>query len=268
VLGGTFPQGDPDAFSSTVASFRLDRYEVTVGRFRKFVAAYDAWRQAGNPVTGSGANTAVPASGWSADFTGSLPASADAIVHDPKLQCDPAFETGSSSGNDSLPINCVDWFTAFAFCIWDGRRLPTESEWEYAAAGGDANLAYPWGNTPAPDNTLGTASLAVYDCLGNGDLDCVFADILPVGSRPAGNGRFGQSDLAGSMWEWGLDWFDVYPVAAQNNYANLASGVARIIRGGDCGSGASTLPAAARYSYGYPTARFENVGFRCAGNYP
>jgi formylglycine-generating enzyme len=267
VMGGTFEQGDPDAFSATVSSFLLDRYEVTVGRFRNFVAAYDAWRAAGNPAADSGANAGVPGSGWSASWNGFLAASSAVLTSDSGgVDCDPNYATWSDSGNDTLPMNCVDWYTSFAFCIWDGKRMPTESEWEYAAAGGADNTVYVWGNTPIPDNTLNTANLAVYDCLGDGTTVCEFTDILPVGSRPAGNGRYGQSDLAGSMWEWNLDWFAIYPTSAQTNYANIALGSSRVIRGGDWGSPASTLPAAARYSYGFPTARFMNVGFRCAGN--
>jgi formylglycine-generating enzyme required for sulfatase activity len=265
VTGGTFEQGEPDAFSATVASFSFDKYEVTVGRFRRFVAAYDAWRGAGFPAADSGENPNVAGSGWSADWNGMLPASAALLASD-GVQCDAMYQTWASAGNDSLPLNCVDWYTSFAFCIWDGKRLPTESEWEYAAARGASDSMYAWGDTPIPDNTLSTGNLAVYNCLGDGMGDCAFGDILPVGSRPDGDGRFGQSDLAGSVWEWNLDWFAGYPTTAQTNYANVATGSVRVIRGGDWGSPASTLTASNRYSYGVPTARFINVGFRCAGN--
>jgi formylglycine-generating enzyme required for sulfatase activity len=264
VTGGSFEQGEPDAFSATVSSFALDKYEVTVGRFREFVAAYDAWHGAGEPKAETGANPSVLGSGWSDGWSSLLPASAAVLTAEAGGQCYPKNQTWASSGNDTLPINCVDWYTSFAFCIWDGGRLPTESEWEYAAAGGEDDTLYPWGDTPAPDNTSATVDLAVYDCLGDGMPGCDFADILPVGSKPGGNGRYGQSDLAGSMWEWTLDWFANYPSSAQRDYANLEAGSSRVIRGGDWGSDASTLITAGRYSYGDPTARFINVGFRCA----
>jgi formylglycine-generating enzyme required for sulfatase activity len=42
----------------------------------------------------------------------------------------------------------MDWYEAYAFCIWDGGFLPTDAEWNYAAAGGAQQRAYPWSNPP------------------------------------------------------------------------------------------------------------------------
>jgi len=101
-------------------------------------------------------------------------------------------------------MNCIDWYVSLAFCIWDGGRLPTEAEWNYAAAAGSEQRQYPWGATvPTAD-----ASLAVYNCYFNSTGICSgVSQIAPVGSVTAGNGKWGQSDLAGNVYEWTLDSF-------------------------------------------------------------
>jgi formylglycine-generating enzyme required for sulfatase activity len=266
VTGGAFPQGNPTAFQSTVSSFRLDRYKVTVGRFRRFVATYDAWRGGGNPVSGAGANPNVNGSGWNTAWNSSLPASASVLTSTSGVKCDATYQTWvDGSGNETLPVNCVSWYVGFAFCIWDGGRLPTEAEWECAAAGGSQDRLHPWGNTPVPDNTQGTANLAVYNCMGDGSApgSCAFADILGVGSKTAGQGLYGQRDLAGLMWEWALDWYATYPPSSATNYAKLDDGSVRVLRGGYWGSVASDLLAAYRGS-GDPSGRVNAFGARCA----
>jgi formylglycine-generating enzyme required for sulfatase activity len=258
------PTGDERPAS--VDAFLLDKYEVTVGRFRRFVDAYDAYRAAGNPTAGSGAHPAIPDSGWQSDFDSSLPASAATLVSNAGLLCYADYQTWSDEPtNDALPINCVNWFVAFAFCIFDDARLPTEVEWEYASAGGSENRAYPWGNAPVPDDMDG--SRAVYNCLGDGTpgMPCTFSDILPVGSKSTGASRFGQLDLSGSAWEWVLDWYAEYPATVERNYANVASGATRVYRGGSFSLDATNLLADARFSRSQSTRSF-GIGFRCARN--
>jgi hypothetical protein len=73
--------------------------------------------------------------------------------------------TDTVGPNENLPMNCVPWYKAFAFCVWDGGRLPTEAEWNYAATGGNEQRKYPWGST-APDDAL-----AVFNCQAVGTRD-------------------------------------------------------------------------------------------------
>jgi formylglycine-generating enzyme required for sulfatase activity len=268
VTGGTFTQGpdpaDGATFQSTVASFRLDRYEVTVARFRAFVGAYDDWHATqSKPSSGDGVNPNVSGSGWDSAWNSSLSSSASGLRS--KLGCnfDP---TWSDTGNDTLPANCIDWYDAFAFCVWDGGRLPTEAEWEYAAKGGMNGFAYPWGNMPVPSNMQdSTAAYADYFCMGDGsgNESCAFGDILAVGSKPLGRGSFAQDDLAGSVDEWTLDWYAPYPAAPSTNYADLTKATLRVLRGGDWLYNATFLSTASREYYD-PTLRSNYVGFRCA----
>ena len=88
-----------------------------------------------------------------------------------------------------------------------------------------------------------------------------------VGSYPAGAGRYGQHDLAGSMWEWVLDWYDSawYSGAGniRNNCANLNSASNRVGSGGRWSLSANYLRAAYRYN-NTPTVHDIGIGFRCA----
>lgn len=199
-LDNELPQHDV-----AVDPFSLDKYAVTVGRFRQFVAAWDDnWR----PAVGDGAHPSVPESGWDASWSDLLPGDLRG-----SLSCaDWATWTDEPGFYEDLPIGCLNWYQAHAFCIWDGGRLATEAEYEYVAAGGDENRLYPWGGA-SPDDTR-----AVFDDVGN-------YEILPVGSLQDGAGRWGHLDLAGNMATWAFDCYseEFYgvPPASEPNAINL-----------------------------------------------
>jgi formylglycine-generating enzyme len=90
-------------------------------------------------------------------------------------------------------MNCLTWYQAFAFCIWDDARLPTEAEWEYAARGGDEERLYPWGYVPDSSR-----------------VNCASGSVIRVGEAGAGrdSGRWGHVDLVGNVWEWARDRYD------------------------------------------------------------
>ncbi|HEY3493378.1 MAG TPA: SUMF1/EgtB/PvdO family nonheme iron enzyme [Polyangiaceae bacterium] len=68
----------------------------------------------------------------------------------------------------SSPKGCIDWYSAFLFCVWDGGRLPTESEWEYAAVGGANESLYAWGDEPVLTGLKdGGEAFALSECLGS-----------------------------------------------------------------------------------------------------
>jgi formylglycine-generating enzyme required for sulfatase activity len=253
-------------YPATVSDFRLDVYEVTVGRFRAFVeAGYGT--QAQPPAAGSGAHAAIPGSGWDSGWNGSLAATTAALKA--ALKCDAMFQTwtDTAGANEFRPINCVTWYEAMAFCAWDGGYLPTEAEWNYAAAGGSEQRAYPW-SVPASSTTISEANASYYvdstqACRGDGVDGCTVADFIRPGSKPAGNGRWGQADLGGNVWEATLDWYAVPYANPCNNCADLASYPQVVIRGGSLARPVSELRGAYRLA-NLASARGGGLGLRCA----
>ena len=165
--------------------------------------------------------------------------------------------TDAPGSNEHRPINCVTWYEAFAFCAWDGGRLPTEAEWNYVAAGGEEQRLYPWGATI-------DLSRASYDCRADGSAQgvCSLADLLAVGALvPAGSGRWGHADLAGNVGEMVLDRFADYADPCTD--CGILSGGDPVVRGGGFDAseqGVSTLVRGAAPA----TARAAHTGFRCA----
>jgi formylglycine-generating enzyme required for sulfatase activity len=255
---------------ATVSDFRLDTYEVTVGRFRAFVNAGKG-TTATAPAANAGAHPKIVGSGWDTTWNSSLATNTAALVSDVIVCRDSGLHTyyGSPTIDTEVrPINCITWFEALAFCIWDGGFLPTEAEWNYAASGGEQQRAYPWSDPPgtltldsahasySPDN--GT------NCVGDGMPGCDVTDFVAVGTKPAGDGRWGQSDLAGNVIEWTLDWFaDTYPLPC-TDCANLVqpSQASRVLRGGAFDQGARG--AAGSRSYDGPMDHNYHIGVRCA----
>jgi formylglycine-generating enzyme len=250
---GNGTNDDQPQHPATIATYHLDAFEVTVGRFRNFFAQYDGTA----PATGAGAHPQIAGSGWNASWSPNLPASQADLVTD--LKCNPSWQTWTDApgANETYAVNCVTWYTAFAFCIWDGGYLPTEAEWEYAAAGGADGRMFPWGATdPSMAPNTGLANDTYSD----------MSPLVPVGNHPSGNGLWGNSDLAGEEYEWTLDTYDAswYGSAAGNpcnNCANLTPSTTWVARGGNWENGAVTLRAA--YRLPYSTVAY-GIGLRCA----
>lgn len=273
IIGGTYYRGYDvagDSYSgdqnapATVSTFRLDKYEVTVGRFRSFVSAGKG-TQASPPGTGSGAHARIAGSGWDENWNASL--AADQMAFISALKC-PGFHTWTDrpSSNESRPMNCVTWYEAMAFCIWDGGYLPTESEWNYASTGGNQQRAYAW-SSPAGslDGPYGRASYFDGDhCIGDDMEGCEATDLLPVGSKALGNGRWEQADLAGNVMEWVFDSYHHQYMIPCTDCARAENGSVRVVRGGAFNHGASSLRVGERSQSTYQANRAHNLGFRCA----
>jgi formylglycine-generating enzyme len=273
VIGGTYKRSYdvandnmyPDqTHPATVSDFRLDRYEVTVGRFRKFVIA-GMGTQANPPAVGAGANPYTPSSGWTTSFNASLAADTSALTA--ALKCDATYQTWTdgAGANENNPINCITWFEAVAFCAWDGGFVPTEAEWNYAATGGNEQRAYPWSNPPpALDIDCPYANYMINTPTGTYCVNGTTGAVNNVGSEsPKGDGKWGQSDLGGNVFEWVLDWYASPYSDPCSDCANLAAAPDRVIRGGGFFGGSPGLRAGYRY-YDNPVGRNRSVGFRCA----
>ena len=108
-----------------------------------------------------------------------------------------------------------------------------------------------------------SAAYANYNGLGDGSADAVlaFADILAVGSKPLGVGKYGQMDLAGSVWEWALDYqSQSYPEAC-DNCAHLTPESNHVLRSGSWNFSAMYPPTTFRGGY---NDRGNDLGVRCA----
>jgi len=259
---GTYNRENNPAAPANIAPFYLDRFEVTVARFRKFVNAYPE----NQPFEGAGKHPYIADSGWNLEWNKELPAKRDDLIK--ALGCNEFATWSAVPGiNDRLPINCINWYLAFAFCVWDGGRLPTEAEWNYAAAGGAEQRVYPW-SVPAEDLTIDN-TYASYDCLGDGDPSCLFADIHEVGLRPNGDSRWKQADLGGNVAEWNLDWHSSNYIVPCDNCAELTPGQFRVLRGGNWYNYDQALQTTFHFSSTPKLTEMtdydpDTVGIRCA----
>jgi len=274
-----------EAAPASVSGFRLDKYLVTVGRFRQFVAA---WHGGWLPPAGSGKHGYLNGglglvnadddagveyeTGWLASDDGNIaPTNAN-------LSCYPGYDTwtNTAGSQENLPLNCVSWYDAYAFCIWDGGFLPSEAELEFAAAGGSQQREYPWGSTdPGTDSQH-----AIYDCSylpsPPGAEGC---GVAPVGMAALGAGLWGQLDLVGNVSEWNLDWgvftsdTGIHYVDPCVDCANLFSEPppavsygGRMAQGGDFTTPLSLISVieAQQGNGGLPAGRYYGLGLRCA----
>ena len=158
-----------------------------------------------------------------------------------------------------LPMLHVSWFEAEAWCRFAGRRLPTEVEWEVAAAGepgaDGSRLAprkrhLPWGDAP-PD-----VSRARLDWRGGGPTS--------VHAHPAGESAFGCRQMLGNVWEWTSSDFDPYPGFVADPYREYSEPWFRghkVLRGGCWATRARLLRNTWRNFY-EPHRRDVWAGFR------
>jgi formylglycine-generating enzyme required for sulfatase activity len=158
----------------------------------------------------------------------------------------PRFWDNEYYNSPDYPVARIDWYDAYAYAVWAGKRLPTESEWEKAARGADGR-GFPWGNEWDPSR-----------CNLKGEPK-------PVGSEPGGKSVYGCFDMAGSVYEWCADWYleSYYSESPSMNPKGPESGVRRVIRGGSRFSVPFQVRTTTRKSE-QPDLFNLSMGFRCA----
>jgi len=255
IKGGTFRMGTDEgmpfegpAHDVTLKPFWIDRREVTVGEFARFVEA-------------TGYKTEAERFGWSGVFDA---ANGEWHKRDGADWRRPEGPGHPAAAADE-PVTQVSWNDARAYAAWAGKRLPTEAEWEYAARGGLAGKRYSWGDELRPGGRPAAnwwqGRFPSVNTVEDG-----FAGRAPVGSF-APNG-YDLYDTGGNVWEWCADWFgpEYYAQSPSVNPMGPAAGEERVIRGGSwmCSENYCTNYRVAGRGHTSPDTGLNNLGFRCA----
>jgi formylglycine-generating enzyme required for sulfatase activity len=247
----------------SVAAFRMAMYEVTVAEFARFVEATsyrtDAERGANDPP---------------GCFAENAPGISN---HDWKVLHDRNWRNPGYSQRSDEPVVCVTWNDASAYAAWAAKalgrklRLPTESEWEYAARAGVATIR-PWGGDPAGAckhaNVFDLTSRRARDAQdwdqAHHECEDGYDSTAPVG-RFAAN-AFGLHDMIGNVWEWTSSCFVPYPPEGAGS-AQEPDCTRHVHRGAAWFSSPKFVRLSRRYVDLNDTAALS-VGFRLAEDAP
>lgn len=229
----------------TLDAFYIDKFEVTNALFERFARA-TSHRTTAEAFGKSSVYQQNPEGKWLYVYTDGA-----------------SWRAPNGDGRPAPtdhPVVHVSWADAVDYCRWAGKRLPTEAEWEKGARGAPTRgflgarsvRRFPWG-----DEWDRSKANSVVTGLG----------IKPVGTYPTGGSPYGAHDMAGNVFEWVADWYDVdyYRRSPGRNPRGPESGIFRVIRGGSWGSSTMFL----RVTYRSFSQVFSNViGFRCAKDAP
>ena len=249
IEGGTFQIGSDDGGTDekngpriTVPTFEMSRSEVTVGQYMRCVEAGESEGGCSAPHWDDGSCGVWDGSSWG-----------DGVVP-------------QSFRAPDQPIVCVTHDQARTFAHWAGGcvageycrvRLPSESEWEFAARSRGQNRKYPWGDE------IASCEYAVMD---DGGYGCGEDRTWDVCRKSPGNTDEGLCDMSGNVSEWVEDCYE-------SNYVNTpADGAAwdpvdcesRVLRNRSWATGHSQLLRATKRNSTYPSSRTLTLGFRLA----
>jgi formylglycine-generating enzyme required for sulfatase activity len=228
-------------------SFYIDKYEVTWGQYLRFLKALQkagsdaAWRSPDQPAN----KISHEPKDWADSFdAGKRVPGIYRLIRDRRYYHDQIL-------NLDDPVFNVDWYDAYAYAKWAGKRLPTEQEWEMAGRGPNGNL-YPWGNTFEPYGN----NMAVLP----GQPDAPSHVMLVVDQMPQDKSYYGVYDLAGNVSEW------TGTIVASKAISSVKVAV---IRGANFRSRVADHVGLTYRSTNYtPDTRQYWLGFRCASDTP
>jgi formylglycine-generating enzyme required for sulfatase activity len=235
-------------------AFAIDRYEVTNAQYRRFLADVQARGDA------AWAHSDQPAG---KDHTPRYWKDFNPLLKDPAYSRLAQFDATTFTADDK-PVVGVDWFDAWAYAHWAGKRLPTEAEWECAARGTDARR-WPWGNDWQWGRCNIVGEKAGADVRAKGTEKDGYIYPAPVGSFPGGRSPWGCDDMAGNVAEWVADWYaaDAYATGPAEDPTGPATRTERVVRGGSSQNLPSQTRCAVR-AHREPEFRTFTLGFRCA----
>ncbi len=234
-----------------LSAFRIDKYEVSNRQYAQFLA----WIERNHRRAHRACHPLEPKD----------------KDHTPLMWGDPRF------AGDAHPVVGVDWFDAYAFARWAGKRLPTEAEWERAARSVDGRT-YPWGSTFEGARLRWAEQVFGHPVRTRPDLEA-FVEHIKAATTPLtaridagaeGRSPEGLHHMAGNVLEWTADWYhrDYYVEAARRREdqdpKGPVTGELRVARGGGWFDyDPLVLTTTAREPL-KPDTRLLQLGFRCA----
>lgn len=158
-------------------------------------------------------------------------------------------------GMAKRPVIGLSWKRCRNYCEWRGKRLPTEAEWERAAAGLEGRI-FPWGNVP-PDQERANFGRCCF--IRKGEV------LEEVNAYSKGQTPDGIFNMSGNIAEWVLDWYDssYYKTSPYKNPKGPETGKYHVVRGGAWNSLPDYMRSRRRYGNN-DGQDFYGIGCRCA----